>query len=398
MPYRILLRRDLSQNWNYNDPVLMSGEPGYEMDTRKFKMGDGQTPWSQLPYYSGVTGPAGISDVPGPIGETGATGSVGVTGPTGPQGSTGSIGVTGPIGPQGSTGSIGVTGPTGPQGSTGPIGVTGPTGSSGVSGVTGSPGTDGANSMRWTFNGTASATPPFLNFEYRVSFDSTIMSNVTTIYISTLNVYGSAVSTWLDDLYNDIIAGNPVYMQNRNLSSPEIYGNYLISGAAKNANVYTFYVGSVKASSGVATSGNYSISWSSNGKIGATGATGYSNIYPSATASEIVVGTWIDGKPIYRKCYAGTATGGTYTQSNLHTSLNLKSFTSMNVLIENGFVAGNYQTTKEISISGTEQLIVIPYSNSSSTPNFTVKIYNDNLSTPYQANIIVIIEFTKTTD
>ena len=59
MPYRILLRRDLSQNWNYNDPVLMSGEPGYEMDNRKFKMGDGQTPWSQLPYYCGVTGPTG---------------------------------------------------------------------------------------------------------------------------------------------------------------------------------------------------------------------------------------------------------------------------------------------------------------------------------------------------
>jgi hypothetical protein len=59
MPYRILLRRDLSQNWDYNDPVLMTGEPGYEIDTRKFKMGDGQTPWSQLPYYCGVTGPAG---------------------------------------------------------------------------------------------------------------------------------------------------------------------------------------------------------------------------------------------------------------------------------------------------------------------------------------------------
>ena len=65
MPYRILLRRDLSQNWNYNDPVLMSGEPGYEMDTRKFKMGDGQTPWSQLPYYSGIKGATG------PIGPTG---------------------------------------------------------------------------------------------------------------------------------------------------------------------------------------------------------------------------------------------------------------------------------------------------------------------------------------
>jgi hypothetical protein len=90
MPYRILLRRDLSENWNYNDPVLMSGEPGYEMDTRKFKMGDGQTPWSQLPYYAGVTGPAGISNLPGP---TGPTGPIGITGPTGAPSS-----VTGPTG------------------------------------------------------------------------------------------------------------------------------------------------------------------------------------------------------------------------------------------------------------------------------------------------------------
>ena len=111
MPYRILLRRDLSQNWNYNDPVLMSGEPGYEMDTRKFKMGDGQTPWSQLPYYSGVTGPAGISNVPGPTGDTGATGDRGVTGPTGANstvpGPTGSTGPTGPDGPQGPPGGFG---------------------------------------------------------------------------------------------------------------------------------------------------------------------------------------------------------------------------------------------------------------------------------------------------
>jgi hypothetical protein len=93
MPYRILLRRDTLESWNYNDPVLMTGEPGYETDTRKFKMGDGQTPWSQLPYYAGVTGPSGISNLPGP---TGPTGPIGITGPTGAPSS-----VTGPTGPSG---------------------------------------------------------------------------------------------------------------------------------------------------------------------------------------------------------------------------------------------------------------------------------------------------------
>ena len=54
MPYRILLRRDNSAKWIQNDPVLMLGEPGYETDTGKLKIGDGQTPWSSLAYYNGL--------------------------------------------------------------------------------------------------------------------------------------------------------------------------------------------------------------------------------------------------------------------------------------------------------------------------------------------------------
>ena len=79
MPYRILLRRDNSINWSYNDPVLMLGEPGVESNTGKLKIGDGQSPWSALPYTEGVTGPQGdagtVSDIP-----PGSTGSAGATG------------------------------------------------------------------------------------------------------------------------------------------------------------------------------------------------------------------------------------------------------------------------------------------------------------------------------
>ncbi len=105
MPYRILLRRDNEANWLYNDPVLMSGEPGYETDTGKLKIGDGQTPWSALDYYMGITGPAGTGAT-GATGPVGATGSVGATGPTG---ATGSIGATGATGPIGATGNPGVS-------------------------------------------------------------------------------------------------------------------------------------------------------------------------------------------------------------------------------------------------------------------------------------------------
>jgi hypothetical protein len=50
MAYRITLRRDTSLNWSNNNPVLLSGEPGYETDLGGFKIGDGSTPWTDLIY------------------------------------------------------------------------------------------------------------------------------------------------------------------------------------------------------------------------------------------------------------------------------------------------------------------------------------------------------------
>jgi hypothetical protein len=48
---KIKLRRDTEANWNNEDPTLASGEPGYETDTGKLKIGDGSTIWSELPYF-----------------------------------------------------------------------------------------------------------------------------------------------------------------------------------------------------------------------------------------------------------------------------------------------------------------------------------------------------------
>jgi uncharacterized protein with beta-barrel porin domain len=64
MAYRILLRRDNSANWSENNPVLALGEPGYETDTGKLKVGDGSTAWNSLTEINptGVTGPTGSVD------------------------------------------------------------------------------------------------------------------------------------------------------------------------------------------------------------------------------------------------------------------------------------------------------------------------------------------------
>ena len=47
---KIVLRNDTSTNWNTNNPTLAKGQIGIETDTRKFKFGDGITPWTALNY------------------------------------------------------------------------------------------------------------------------------------------------------------------------------------------------------------------------------------------------------------------------------------------------------------------------------------------------------------
>ena len=56
MPVQIKWRRDTAANWTSNNPVLAQGEPGFETDTAKFKIGDGSTAWNSLGYASSMTG------------------------------------------------------------------------------------------------------------------------------------------------------------------------------------------------------------------------------------------------------------------------------------------------------------------------------------------------------
>lgn len=56
MAYRIQFRRDTSANWTLNNPTLLQGEMGYELDTGYAKIGDGVTEWTLLTYFGG-TGP-----------------------------------------------------------------------------------------------------------------------------------------------------------------------------------------------------------------------------------------------------------------------------------------------------------------------------------------------------
>ena len=46
----IKFKRGTSAAWARTNPVLLDGEPGYEKDTKKLKIGDGSTAWNDLPY------------------------------------------------------------------------------------------------------------------------------------------------------------------------------------------------------------------------------------------------------------------------------------------------------------------------------------------------------------
>ena len=54
------LRRGMSADWERVNPVLESGEPAVELDTLKLKIGNGLTPWNDLPYVAGEG--SGIGD------------------------------------------------------------------------------------------------------------------------------------------------------------------------------------------------------------------------------------------------------------------------------------------------------------------------------------------------
>jgi hypothetical protein len=77
------LRRATSSNWTVVNPILKAGEPGFESDSYKLKIGDGVNTWATLPYLSKAQGPTGSQGIQGVTGTQGPTGSQGIQGVTG---------------------------------------------------------------------------------------------------------------------------------------------------------------------------------------------------------------------------------------------------------------------------------------------------------------------------
>jgi hypothetical protein len=47
------LKRGTAARWAEVNPVLELGEPGFVYDENRLKIGDGKTPWNDLPYIGG---------------------------------------------------------------------------------------------------------------------------------------------------------------------------------------------------------------------------------------------------------------------------------------------------------------------------------------------------------
>ena len=57
------LKRGTAARWAEVNPILEQGEPGFVYDENRLKVGDGKTPWNDLPYIEGKAEVANFSTI-----------------------------------------------------------------------------------------------------------------------------------------------------------------------------------------------------------------------------------------------------------------------------------------------------------------------------------------------
>ena len=76
MATRMQQRRGTAAQWTAADPILATGEIGYETDTNQFKIGDGVNAWSDLSYFKNLEDLGGTLDDYVPLTQKGASNGV----------------------------------------------------------------------------------------------------------------------------------------------------------------------------------------------------------------------------------------------------------------------------------------------------------------------------------
>lgn len=57
--FKFQFKRSTASDWAFKNPILLEGEPGVELETNRFKLGDGQTRWLDLDYFTPGNGGSG---------------------------------------------------------------------------------------------------------------------------------------------------------------------------------------------------------------------------------------------------------------------------------------------------------------------------------------------------
>jgi hypothetical protein len=235
----IQLRRGTASEWTTANPILAVGEFALELDTNRYKIGNGVDNWNGLPY-SGINGTSGTSGVSGTSGTSGFDGTSGISGTSGTSGFDGTSGINGNDGTSGTSGIDGTSGINGTSGIDGTSGVNGTSGTSGIDGTSGISGTSGVDGTSGT-SGTSPSTIAY-DLSFAASDEVTALTPISpavTLYsprtfvltgvTSTLSLSGSS-----DVVLNVNVNSTPLFGTNITINSGNYYEEETISATTIN--------------------------------------------------------------------------------------------------------------------------------------------------------------------
>lgn len=331
----------------------------------------------------GPQGPKGDTGEAGPVGPEGPQGPQGLQGPKGDQGEKGEPGEQGPQGPKGDTGPAGPQGEAGPKGDTGPAGEQGPAGPQGPQGDPGTPGADGAPGAQGPQGDAGPAGPQGSNGEPGSSGPDVDMDNLVTPTVEM--VPGGANN---DASFVASVSGKAVI--NFQAATVPNVGQSIFQISVNGVYVYAtgMRTGMNTATVPVKAGDTVNIWANGTGSWNVSIAPYINNTY---STNEQVVGTWIDGKPIYRRVVMLTAPTTKNTQG---TPVNISDVDT--VINLSNTIKSNSGAVIEV-LSTAYNNIYVMYSGDTGSLAAWTGILSDS-STWAGAQVIATIEYTKTTD